>query len=187
VKSLLVGVFLIALCSVAHAQVTCQTNGNTTNCNGSLGSAISPEPVQDWAGMQARANLQNQQAALAQRQAQLARAQAEAIRQQTAVATRQPFLDEVAAASDDELRAAAAHWSSVKCGWLAPASCQDNVSFAEQAINAETQRRQEQQSDWYYSYRRCLSRFATPQSSDEASMISDQCKRDPSTFPPKSR
>ena len=151
-RSLLLGVLLIALCGVAHAQVTCQTYGNTTNCNGSVGPAISPIPFTDYAGMQARANLQNQQAALAQQQAQLARAQAEAIRQQTIAANQQRFLAAVAAASDEDLRAAAAHWNSVKCGWLAPASCHDDASFAVQAINVELQRRSnrdtEQQSEF---------------------------------------
>jgi TolA-binding protein len=65
---------------VAHAQVTCQTYGNTTNCNGSLGGAtVAPQPFVNYGD----AAQSYAQAALAQQQAQLARAQADAIRQQT--------------------------------------------------------------------------------------------------------
>jgi hypothetical protein len=95
VRGPLVGAFLIALCGVAQAQVTCQTYGNTTNCNGSLAPAITPVPLMNFSApqqAQANANLQNQQAALAQQQAELVRAQTEAIRQQTVAAAQQPAI-----------------------------------------------------------------------------------------------
>jgi hypothetical protein len=97
VKQLFAIVLLTTLSTVVHAQVTCQTNGNTTNCNGSLGPAIAPVPFINFGAQQAQqaqaqanANLQNQQAALAQQQAQLVRAQTEVIRQQTTTANQQP-------------------------------------------------------------------------------------------------
>jgi hypothetical protein len=99
VKQLFAIVLLAIISTVVHAQVTCQTNGNTTNCNGSLGPAIAPVPFINFGAQQAQqaqaqanANLQNQQAALAQQQAQLAGAQAEAIRQQTVAANQQPAI-----------------------------------------------------------------------------------------------
>jgi hypothetical protein len=36
---------------IAHAQVTCQTYLNTTNCNGSLAPSISPNQPTDWGAM----------------------------------------------------------------------------------------------------------------------------------------
>jgi len=101
VKQLLAMVLFAMLSTVVHAQVTCQTYGNTTNCNGSLGPAIAPMPFINFGAQQAQqaqaqanANLQDQQAALAQQQAQLARAQAETIRQQTYALQQQQQIEE---------------------------------------------------------------------------------------------
>ena len=174
-RSLLVVVILIATGSVTHAQVTCQMYGSMTNCNGSLGPAISSNPVVDWAGMMAGANLQNQQAALAQQQAQLVRAQAEAIRQQTIAANQQRFLANVATASDDELRTGAASWNNSAC--QNSESCRNDAAFTLPAINAEIQRRSSNLFD------ACLKRFPPPNSSGDAAATSDRCKQDPWAVP----
>jgi hypothetical protein len=80
----------LLVAGIAHAQVTCQTYGNTTNCNGSLGGAIvSPMPYVNYGAQMAQQQQMQAQAALAQQQAELARAQAEAIRQQTIAANQQ--------------------------------------------------------------------------------------------------
>lgn len=85
---------------LAHAQVTCQTYGNTTNCNGSLGSGIAAQPFVNYGAEMAKQSLLNQQAALAQEQAQLARAQTEAIRQQTEALQQQQEIDAQRQAAD---------------------------------------------------------------------------------------
>src|ERR1700723_2876297 len=88
-------VLLTALSTVAHAQVTCQTSGNTTTCNGSLGgSTISDSGAfnSNLAKISAAqygpnaVALQQQaaaQAQLANQQARLVAQQAEYVRQQT--------------------------------------------------------------------------------------------------------
>ena len=176
-RGLFVVVILIATASAAHAQVTCQTYGSMTNCNGSLGPSISSNPVVDWAGMMAGANLTNQQAALAQQQAQLARAQTEAIRQQTIAANQQRFLAEVAAASDNELHTAALRWGSGDC--QRSTQCSAEADFTLPVLNAEMHRRAVNVFD------SCLKRFPPPNSSDEATAISDRCKLDPLAVPVK--
>lgn len=176
-KQLLTTVLLVTISTVVHAQVTCQTYGNTTNCNGSLGSAISPQGVPDFGKlMTSYGNAQAAQEA-AQAQAELARAQAEAIHQQTAAIKRQQFLGGLAAASDDDLRTATINWNGVNCG--RSAACRDEAAFAGGTINAEVQRRKtEQQSDWYDQFLACLRRFPPGKSSDEAAAINDRCKHD---------
>jgi hypothetical protein len=147
----------LLIAGIAHAQVTCQTYGNTTNCNGSLGSGsgIAAQPFVNYAAPQAT----YAQAALAQQQAELARAQADAIRQQTEAlrqqqqiqaqrqqtitANQQRFLANVAAASDDGLRTQAEKWNSVDC--RNSAACSADAAFTVPEINAEMQRRQQQQ------------------------------------------
>lgn len=84
-KSLFAGVLLIALCGAAYSQVTCQTYGNTTNCNGSLGGTVSAQPESDWVNLLGNASTQIAQNELARQQAELARAQAALIQQQTEV------------------------------------------------------------------------------------------------------
>jgi hypothetical protein len=101
VKQLSAMVLLAAVSTVAHAQVTCQTSGNTTTCNGSLGgSTISDNGAFNsnlgkisaaQYGPNAVA-LQQQaaaQAALANQQARLVAQQAEYVRQQTLALQRQ--------------------------------------------------------------------------------------------------
>jgi hypothetical protein len=140
---------------IAHAQVTCQTSGNTTNCNGSLGPSVAAQPFVNYGAQMAQQEALNAQAALARQQAQLASAQAEAIRQQTAdaqaeairqqavVANQQRFLATVAGASDDQLHTMAERWNSVDC--RNSAACSANAAFTVPAINAEMQLRQNQQ------------------------------------------
>jgi hypothetical protein len=101
VKQILAMVLLTALSTVAHAQVTCQTSGNTTTCNGSLGgSTISdsgafnsnlakisaaqygPNAVALQQQAAAQARLANQQARLVAQQAEYVRVQTEALERQ---------------------------------------------------------------------------------------------------------
>jgi hypothetical protein len=101
VKQILAMVLLTALSTVAHAQVTCQTSGNTTTCNGSLGgSTISDSGAfnSNLAKISAAqygpnaVALQQQaaaQAQLANQQARLVGQQAEYVRQQNLALQRQ--------------------------------------------------------------------------------------------------
>jgi hypothetical protein len=94
VKQLCSIMLLAALTDVSHAQVTCQTYGNTTNCNGSLNSAVAPQPLQlspqvDIAGairaqqaQQVAQQQANSQALVARQQATLLAEQAAYVRQQ---------------------------------------------------------------------------------------------------------
>jgi len=98
---ILLTILLVVLSTVVHAQVTCQTNGNTTNCNGSLGgSTISdngafnsnlakisaaqygPNAVALQQQAAAQAQLANQQARLVAQQAEYVRLQTEALERQ---------------------------------------------------------------------------------------------------------
>jgi TolA-binding protein len=81
-KQLVMAVVLAALATTVHAQVTCQTYGNTTSCNGTLGGQTLSVPQLNLGAI---ANLPENVASmqLAQAQAQLARAQAQQLREQT--------------------------------------------------------------------------------------------------------
>lgn len=93
----------MALSTVVHAQVTCQTNGNTTNCNGSLGGStihdngafnsnlanisaaqFGPNAVALQQQAAAQAQLANQQARLVAQQTEYLRLQTEALKRQQA-------------------------------------------------------------------------------------------------------
>ena len=187
-KSLVVILLCAVISSVANAQVTCQTNGNTTNCNGSLGQQIPSVPFIDYAGNTARAQLAQQQAQTAQAQAELIRAQTDALRQQTAAIQRQEFLARVAVASDDDLQKGATDWGNRRC-W-GSAACQGEVDFALSAIREELRRRNnrndEQQGKTAESdsqkYVGCLERFLSAQSAQVANIV-DTCKANPAAVP----
>jgi hypothetical protein len=98
VQQLLATIMLVTISSVVHAQVNCQSYGNTTNCNGSLGPGISPLAPTDWSSFgRGAANAQAAQQ-LMQAQAQLAAAQAQAIQQQTEILREQ----QIAAAAQSQ-------------------------------------------------------------------------------------
>ena len=175
VKRLLSLLALPALLSVAEAQVTCQTYGNTTNCNGPLGSAIAPVPFVNFGAQQAQQAAAQAQAQALEAQAQLARAQTEALRRQNAAMARQEFFRRINAASDDELSAAASKYKNPDCGWSS--ECKENAAFAAQAIDDEIQRR-------YGVFMSCLKRFGPSKSEGEAAGISAVCKQNPSAAPP---
>jgi hypothetical protein len=116
---------LLAFAGIAHAQVTCQTYGAQTICNGSLGGGI-PAPVTgpnpafiQSLQLPSQIALQNAQAALAAQQAALARAQAEQIRQQ---AQPEAQSEPAGAATQRNMQANDAIQRSLTPSWVGQAS-----------------------------------------------------------------
>jgi hypothetical protein len=168
VRQLLAMVLLAALSTVVHAQVTCQTNGNTTNCNGSLGgSTISDSGTfnSNLAKISAAqygpnaVALQQQaaaQAQLANQEARLVAQQAEYVRQQTLSLQRQQEAETANNRREPE-----------------PQNSQREAEPLDRSQEAEA-------LSWYESYMTCLKRFPRAQTSDEAAAISGRCKQDTS-------
>jgi hypothetical protein len=137
---------VLALCSVAQAQITCNTYGNTTTCNGlNSGPDISPLPFTNFGASQAQAQNAQAQAQLAQAQAELARQQAEAIRLQNEAVQQQQFLAQVSSASDDGLQSAMTKLTDKRnsFGCRISADCRDQVDWALGAVSAEISRREQ--------------------------------------------
>ena len=176
-KQLLAILLIAAWSTVVRAQVTCQTFGNTTNCNGSLGgSTISDSGAFDsnlakisaaQSGPNAVA-LQQQaaaQAQLANQQARLIAQQAEYVRLQTEALERQQQAEE--------------------------SQRQQQAEALRKRQDAEELQRQQQadaspkpqNASWYDLFMTCLRRFPPGKTSDEVGAISDRCKRNTSADP----
>jgi hypothetical protein len=168
VKHLLAMLLLVALSTVVHAQVTCQTNGNTTNCNGSLGGStlsdigafesnlakisaaqFGPNAVALQQQAAAQAQLANQQARLVAQQAEYVRLQTEALgRQQQAEASQRQQ--------------------------------QADALLRQQQADASPK---QQNASWYDLFMACIRRFPPGKTSEEVGAISDRCKGNTSATP----
>ena len=175
-KQLSTMVLLAVLSTVAHSQVTCQTSGTTTYCNGSLGgSTISDNGAfnSNLAKISAAqygpnaVALQQQAAA----QAQLANQQAEYVRQQSLALQRQ----QQAEAFQRQQEAEPVNNRREP----EPQNSQREAEPLDRSQEAEALR-SGQWADWYESYKICLKRLPPAQSLDGATAIQARCKQDTS-------
>jgi hypothetical protein len=186
VKQLLAILVIAAWSTVARAQVTCQTFGNTTNCNGSLGgSTISdngafnsnlskisaaqfgPNAVALQQQAAAQAQLANQQARLTAQQAEYVRLQTEALerQQQTEELQRQQQAEALRKQQDAE---------------ASQRQQQADALLRQQQADASPKL---QNASWYDLFMACIRRFPPGKTSDEVGAISDRCERNTSADP----
>lgn len=123
--------FLIAIAlsaGIAHAQVTCQTFGNTTNCNGSLGPSVSAQPMQDYGAMMNSAANARAAQAQAYAQAELLRQQAALLRQQQEQLEAQRQADAHQASLEAQQQAAQRQATSARDGGATMAQQRDGLT-----------------------------------------------------------
>lgn len=194
-KQLLAILVIAAWSTVARAQVTCQTFGNTTNCNGSLGgSTISdngafnsnlakisaeqfgPNAVALQQQAAAQAQLANQQARLTAQQAEYVRLQTEALerQQQAEESQRQQQAEALRKRQDaEELQRQQQAEASQR-------QQQADALLRQQQADASPKL---QNASWYDLFMACIRRFPPGKTSDEVGAISDRCKRNTSADP----